>query len=73
MQQQMLMGCFYRNSRRLGVYAICKYAHTHADSYVGKLYKRIGVGFVLLVLLFRVMRRPQVVERAMIRFSTLFV
>lgn len=61
------------NSRRLGVYAICKYAHTHADSYVGKLYKRIGVGFVLLVLLFRVMRRPQVVERVMIRFSTLFV
>ena len=35
-------------------------------------YNYISVGFVLLVLQYRVMRRPQAVERAMIRSPRFF-
>ena len=44
----------------------------YVDWCIGILYKYIGVGFALLVQLYRAMRRPLSVERATGTISTLF-
>lgn len=45
----------------------------YVDWCIGILYKYIGVGFALLVQLYRAMRRPLSVERATGTISTLFL
>lgn len=62
MQRWMPMGCFYKYPQGI-VLSVCPYGQKEEGKFQGGLYKLIGVGSALLVLLQWAMREPRSVGR----------
>ena len=58
----MPMGCFYKYPRGI-VLSVCPYGRKEEANPEGRLYKLIGVGSALLVLLYWAMREPRSMGR----------
>lgn len=58
----MPMGCFYKYPQGI-VLSVCPYGRKEEANPEGRLYKLIGVGSALLVLLYWTMREPRSMGR----------